>query len=401
MNINQYKLETEEELHSILEYWMNNTIDEIHGGFFGKIDNDDNVYTTAPKGAVLNARILWAFSVAYNYTNRKQYLLTAARAFEYIRDHFFDKKYGGVFWTVDFEGNMLDSKKQVYALAFSIYGLSEYYAASKNNEALALALQLFGSIEEHSYDAKHKGYFEAFTRDWKDAPDVRLSAKDANEKKTMNTHLHIIEAYANLYKVHPSIEVGNKITALLEVFDVHFINKKTFHLNLFFDDLWNEKPGGISYGHDIEAAWLLLQCAEIIQQNEWISIYKQHAVKIADAAAKGLDIDGGLWYESLQPLKENNEQVLKTAGEKHWWPQAEAMVGFYNAYQLTNDEKYLHHSFNSWQFIKRYIRDTKHGEWFWGVNADHSIMRNEDKAGLWKCPYHNARACLEIIKRIQ
>ncbi len=394
MNLSQYKKEAEQELESILGYWVNNTIDEIHGGFFGKIDNRNDVYTTAPKGSVLNARILWTFSATYNFNKEEKYLSIATRAFEYIRDHFIDAAYGGVFWTVGFEGNTLDSKKQIYALAFCMYGLSEYYAATKNKESLCLALQLFDCIEEHSYDTEYKGYFEAFAGDWKEANDLRLSAKDANEKKTMNTHLHIVEAYANLHKVLPSEVLKNKITELLELFDKYFIDHKTFHLKLFFDEAWKEKPDVISYGHDIEAAWLLLQCAEIINHSEWVEVYKMHAVKITDAAAEGLDIDGGLWYE-YKPL---HKALVK---EKHWWPQAEAMVGFFNAYQITNDEKYLQYAVNSWQFIKQYIIDKKQGEWFWGIKEDHSVMQGEDKVGLWKCPYHNARACLEIIKRIQ
>lgn len=393
MNLHQYKTEVENELHSILNYWIKNTVDELNGGFFGKIDNIGDVYTTAPKGAVLNARILWTFSAAYNYNKEEKYLSTAARAFEYMLAHFIDREYGGVYWTVGFEGNMLDSKKQIYALAFCMYGLGEYYTATKNEESLSLALQLYDCIEEHSYDAKHKGYSEAFTRNWEESNDLRLSAKDANEKKTMNTHLHVIEAYANFYKVHPSAELENKIAELLQLFDKYFINCKTFHLKLFFDEAWNEKPDVISYGHDIEAAWLLLQCAETIHHTEWIEKYKVHAIKIADAAAEGLDNDGGLWYE----YEPSHKTLIK---EKHWWPQAEAMVGFYNAHQLTNDEKYLNQSINSWQFIKQHLLDARHGEWFWGVKEDYSIMPNEDKAGLWKCPYHNARACLEIMKRI-
>lgn len=393
MELHQYKREAEEELDSILHYWMGNTIDNINGGFFGKIDSDNVVHPTAPKGAVLNARILWAFSAAYNHNKTDQYLLTATRAFEYIRDHFIDKAYGGVYWTVDHKGDMPDPKKQAYAIAFCIYGLSEYYKASGNEDTLKLAFELYNSIEAHSYDERYNGYLEAFARDWQDAADLRLSSKDANEKKTMNTHLHIIEAYANLYTIQSSPALKNKITGLLQLFDKYFIDHTTFHLRLFFDEAWNERPGVISYGHDIEAAWLLLQCAEIIRDETWIKTYKQHAVKIADAVVEGLDEDGGLWYEY-----EPEHQIL--IKEKHWWPQAEAMIGFFNAYQISGDENYLQYSLNSWQFIKQYMLDKKNGEWFWGIREDHSIMPNEDKAGLWKCPYHNARACLEIMNRI-
>ena len=391
--ISTFKQEAEQELFSILDYWMNNAIDKINGGFIGKIDNENNVGASASKGAVLNARILWSFSAGYNQYKNKNYLDTATRAFEYIEKYFFDKEFGGVFWTVDAKGNMLDSKKQIYAQAFCIYGLSEYYIASKNTKALNTALELFNSIEEYSYDALMKGYLDAFTREWVEPDDFRLSAKDANEKKTMNTHLHIIEAYSNLYKIHQSSALKNKIIELLELFDTYFINQKTFHLKLFFDEAWKEKPYVISYGHDIEAAWLLQRCAEIIEDENWIQIFKQHAIKIAAAAAGGLGNDGGMWYE----YDESHQTLIK---EKHWWVQAEAIVGFFNAWQLSGDEKYLHYAINNWQFIKQYIIDKINGEWFWGIREDYSIMQSEDKISLWKCPYHNTRACLEIINRI-
>jgi mannobiose 2-epimerase len=393
MSLIDFKKEASEELTSILHYWMQHAVDNINGGFVGKGDNDNNADYTAPKGSVLNARILWALSAAYNQYKNKNYLDTATRAFEYIEKHFFDKEFGGVFWTVDAKGNMFNAKKQIYAQAFCIYGLSEYYAASQNKQALNTALQLFESIEEYSYDALMKGYLEAFTREWGEPDDLRLSEKDANEKKTMNTHLHIAEAYANLYKVHPSSLLKNKITELLELFDRYFIDKKTHHLKLFFDEAWKEKSSVISYGHDIEVAWLLQRCAEIIEDENRIQVFKHHAVKMADAAAEGLDKDGGIWYGFVLL----NETLTK---EKHWWVQAEAMVGFFNAYQITDDEKYLQYAINNWQFIKEHIIDKKRGEWFWGIKSDYSVMHNEDKIGLWKCPYHNSRACLEIINRI-
>ena len=399
-SISKYKNEAEQELFSILDYWMKYAVDDLNGGFIGKINNNNKKDFTAPKGSVLHARILWTFSAAFNHYKKEKYFSTATRAFKYITQHFIDKDYGGVFWTVDANGKMRDSKKQIYALAFCIYGLSEYYAASKNEQALHLAIELYNDIELHSFDTINKGYFEAFTRDWKEADDLRLSAKDANEKKTMNTHLHIIEAYANLYKANKAEAVRNKIIELFELFDAYFISKKTFHLKLFFDEAWKEKPDVISYGHNIEAAWLLQQCAEIIQHEEWMKIYKNHAIKIADAAIEGLDNNGGMWYECPHPLKGSNLQFTKVVKEKHWWVQAEAMVGFMNAYQLTKNEKYLQHSIDIWQFIKKHIIDKKNGEWFWGVKEDYSIMPNEDKVGLWKCPYHNSRACLQIINRI-
>lgn len=388
------KQELQEELNTILDYWMQHTIDETNGGFYGSVLNDNSVNSNAAKGVVLNARILWTFSAAYNFQKGQQYLVTADRAMHYIIDHFWDKEYGGVYWSVDAKGNMLEGRKQIYGLAFCIYGLSEYYAATKDKLALEYAIELFKCVELHSYDSVHKGYFEAFSVEWQSLDDLRLSIKDANEKKTMNTHLHIIEAYANLYKVWPDEVLKGKIQDLLYFFDQYFIDHQTGHLRLFFDEQWKEKVDVISYGHDIEAAWLLLQCAEIIQHEFWIDKFKNHAITITQAAMRGLDKDGALWYE----VEQHSMHLIK---EKHWWPQAEAVIGFFNAFQLSVDEKYIDLALQSWQFIKDHLRDKNNGEWYWGINEDYSIMEAQDKAGFWKCPYHNARACMETLQRIK
>jgi len=389
----KYCRELDAELKNILQYWMAHTIDAGHGGFYGCIDNDNTINTTAPKGIVLNARILWTFSAAYNYTRDKKYLAIAERAYQYILTHFTDKEYGGVYWSVDASGNRLNDRKQVYGLAFYLYGLSEYYQAVQDPQVLDKAIHLFKLIEAKSFDAKRKGYFEAFARDWQPLPDLRLSEKDANEKKTMNTHLHVIEAYTSLYKQWPDELLRNRIVGLLEIFDEYMIDKNTGHLVLFFDENWKEKPDVISYGHDIEAAWLLQQCAEIISDDYWQHKMKKYAIQITNAAMEGLDKDGGLWYE-YDPAK---DLLIK---EKHWWPQAEAMLGFFNAWQVSGKTDYLQLSLSSWGFVKQFISDREGGEWVWGVNEDHSIMKGKDKVGLWKCPYHNSRACMEIIKRI-
>jgi len=391
--LQHYKKDVEKELHNILTFWLRFCVDNEKGGFYGQLDNNNKVVTGAPKGSVLNSRILWTFSAAGSFHDNSGYITLATRAFEYISNNFYDNEFGGVYWMIDVDGRPLDTRKQIYALAFCIYGMSEYYAATQHKPALDMAIALFNTIEERSYDNNYKGYFEAFARNWGPLDDVRLSAKDANEKKTMNTHLHVIEAYCNLYKVWPGALLREKITALLEVFDAYMINKSSGHLELFFNEQWQVKPDVISYGHDIEAAWLLQQCAEIIGDDLWISVMKAHAVTISKAAAEGLDSDGGLWYEY-------NPQEKKLIKEKHWWPQAEAMVGFFNTWQIRGDEGFLHQSYNNWLFTKQYIIDNKHGEWYWGVTGDHEVMAGQDKAGFWKCPYHNARACMELIKRI-
>jgi len=392
VQLKQLKTELSAELDSILKYWSKHTLDSENGGFIGQIDYNDHIIANTEKGSVLNARILWSFSAGYKATQNENHKKMAQRAFEFLSDSFYDPEFGGLFWSINADRTPKDTKNQIYALAFTIYGLSEYYAISKDDKALDIAINLYLKIQKHSYDPVNKGYLEAFTRDWQPIEDLRLSDKDANEKKTMNTHLHIVEAYANLFKVWKDKKLQSDIIELLETIEKHFINTQTGHLRLFFDENWIEKPDVISYGHDIEAAWLLLQCAEISEDENLIVNYKKHAVQMAEVTKEGLDSDGGLWYE-FDP--EKNDLVA----EKHWWVQAEALIGFYNAYQLTADETYLDIVYKNWKFIKKHILDKENGEWFWGINRDYSLIE-KDKAGFWKCPYHNSRACLELINRI-
>lgn len=389
-----YKTELTAELSNIIAYWQKHAPDEINGGFFGKIDNDNNVTANAPKGSVLNARILWSFSAAYNLKPDAESLQMAHRAYNYISRYFIDAEFGGVYWSVDYEGNKLDTKKQVYASAFTIYALSEYYKASGLAVAKEQAIALYHLLVAKSYDKHQTGYLEAFTRDWQPIGDLRLSAKDANEKKTMNTHLHVLEAYTNLYRIWPDKGLRKQIKTLIGNFFDHFFDVKTHHLVLFFDEDWNRKSDTVSYGHDIEATWLLLEAAEVINDILLEEDVEEMCPLIADVVLKGLDNDGGLWYE-YEPAKHH---LIK---EKHWWVQAEAMVGFFNAWQISRDQKYLDLSVKNWAFVKAKILDQQNGEWFWGIKEDGSIMPGEDKVGLWKCPYHNCRACIEIIKRIK
>jgi mannobiose 2-epimerase len=391
--LQQFKEDLENELQNILDFWQIKTIDDLNGGFFGQINNEDEIITDAPKGSVLNSRILWTFSAVYNNTKSETYLKTAERAFEYLKDHFIDKEYGGVYWTVDYKGNPLDTKKQIYALAFAIYGLTEYYLSSENQEALDLAIDLYNTILKYSYDVENGGYIEALTRDWKEIDDQRLSDKDTNEKKSMNTHLHLLEAFANLHRACKNEKLEEKISELIYIFLNHIIDPETHHLILFFDEKWNRKSQIVSYGHDIEASWLIEEAAKIIGNERLLQQVRDQSANLAIAASDGLDTDGGLWYE-YDPRKDD---LIK---EKHSWPQAEAMVGFFNAWKITGVDRFLNRSLASWNFIRERILDKKNGEWFWGIQADNTIM-NEDKVGIWKCPYHNSRACMELIKRIE
>ena len=230
--INTLRKEVTEELEgNILPFWMNKMTDRERGGFYGRISGEDVLMPDEPKGAILNARILWTFSAAYRLLKKPEYLAAATRAKRYLLDFFYDKQFGGIYWSVDCEGNPLDTKKQIYALGFAIYGLSEYARATGDEEALEYAIRLFEVIEKYSFDAEKNGYVEALTRDWQPIADMRLSDKDENEKKTMNTHLHILEPYANLYRVWKDGRLKTQLKNLIELFVTKILDTQTYHLN--------------------------------------------------------------------------------------------------------------------------------------------------------------------------
>ncbi|MBK6929967.1 MAG: AGE family epimerase/isomerase [Saprospirales bacterium] len=383
-----YRHDLQRELGHILDWWAEHMADPERGGFSGRIDNLNTPDPGAARGIVLHSRILWAFAAAARIQNDARRLATAQYAFDYLRRHFIDPEYGGVFWALTPEGQPLNTRKQIYGLAFAMYGLSEYFRASGQKPALDEAIGLFHWIEKYSYDAVRGGYLEAFACNGAPLSDLRLSPKDRNDPKTMNTHLHLLEAYANLYRVWPDTLLAQRLRHLIQLFLDHIINPLSGHLILFFDTGWAPQSDTISYGHDIEAAWLIQEAAGVLGDGPLLARCREYAVIGATAAARGLDeTDGGLWYEN---------QVF----EKHWWAQAEAMVGFLNAWQISGEDHFLDKSIGCWQFVQRYLLDRAHGEWFWGIDSRHRVMAGEDKAGFWKCPYHNSRACLEIMERI-
>lgn len=384
--------ELQDELKRLLHFWSTEAIDKEHGGFLGQINYLGKKCHKAPKGAILNARILWTFSAAYRTTKYEGYKKMADLSFQYINNHFVDTKNDGVFWEVDYLGNPVNKRKQAYALSFAIYAFAEYYRATNNTESLNLAKQWFQILEDKFWDTLHLGYIEALTEKWSPIDDMRLSEKDLNAPKSMNTHLHILEAYSNLYRVWPNDKLKKSIKDLLDIFQHLIIDKSTGHFNLFFDMDWQIKSTAISFGHDIEGAWLLHEAAEVIDDKAYIESIRKTALNLVDTTLReGLDEDGSLFNEYHNNIYDK---------DKHWWPQAEAMVGLMDAYQIEPKEAYLAAIYKLWQFIQTHLMDQVNGEWFWRVDENGKTVHTDDKVGFWKCPYHNTRALMELTQRI-
>lgn len=373
---------------NILRFWSERMVDTQHGGFYGRIDGHNILHPEAEKGAVLNARILWTFSGATRILHRMPYRILAARAKDYLLTRFIDPLYGGVYWSLNADGSPLDTKKQTYAIAFAIYGLVEYYRATKDQEALDAAIRLFDDIETHAFDAVNIGYIEALTRDWQPIADMRLSESDENGSRTMNTHLHVLEAYTNLYRVYKNPRVAQQLRVLIDIFVNRLYNPANGHLGLFFDDDWNPLTANsltahrYSPGHDIEAAWLLREALEVLGDHDLLQQTLPVCRSLAQAAEEG---------------------ILK---ETQWWCYAEAVVGYIDQWQVLLEKEPIQASINyelaeaAYDFIQSRLLDREHGEWFWSVLPDGTPDRDNDKAGFWKCPYHNSRMCYELIERL-
>ena len=406
---------------NILRFWLDKMQDRENGGFYGRIDGNGQLHPDAEKGAILNARILWTFSAAYRVLGVQEYLDAATRAKDYIIDHFIDKEYGGVYWSLDYKGHPLDTKKQFYAIGFAIYGMSEYARATGDREALECALQLFDCIEEHALDREHNGYIEACTRDWGKIADMRLSEFDANFPKSQNTHLHIIEPYANLFRCLKEFQASSSCdyvpvigsvlpievavpqetfmrveTALrniIGIFTDYILNPETHHLDLFFEMDWTRGAGHLeSYGHDIECSWLIHEAALVLDDGQVLDRVEPIVRMVAKASEKGLRPDGSMIHEA-------NLTTGHVDDDLHWWVQAENVVGWFNLYQHFGDKEEFDRADKCWKYIKNQIIDWENGEWHWSRHPDGTLNTADDKAGFWKCPYHNGRMCLEIIER--
>jgi len=391
--MNQLKSEVSANLtKNLLPYWSNRMVDNVNGGFYGRIDVNNKVFPNDDKGGILNSRILWTYSSAYRILKDTAYLRLATRAKDYILAHFIDKEFGGAYRSLNSKGEPSDTRKQTYTMSFFIYGMAEYYRATGDKEALKTAKDIFEKFEKYALDKESNGYFEVFSRDWKRTHDRLIGETTINDEKTMNTHLHLMESYANLYRVWPDKRMAERLRNLVEIFLDKIIDKKTFHLINFMDRNWNSTSKIDSYGHDIEASWLLCEAANLLKDPALLARVKEVSIKIADAASEGLQPDGSMDYE-----KDNSTGHMSS--EKSWWVQSECIVGYLNAFELTENEKYLDRAINCWNYTKNHLVDNKEGGWFSSV-SESGIAGKGDKGGFWVCPYHNGRMCMEVIERI-
>lgn len=379
---------------NILPFWSTKAVDTLNGGFYGRVDYRGKAIPKAAKGSILHARILWTFSTAYALYGDSNYKIMADRAFTYFVEYFVDRTYGGVYWTVDYLGNPLETHKHVYAQAFAIYGLTAYAQACNSTKAKDLATTLFYWIESHAHDNKYLGYHEAYTRDGNLLDDVRLSEKDRNYPKSMNTHLHVLEAYTQMYLAWPEQKLGQRLEELIHLFMGQMYDASENNLINFSTSSWEAESSMVSYGHNIEAAWLVCEAVSALPFEESLKLScKEWALKLTDRVLKeGFDTDGGLFNE----LKENKKLDRKKA----WWPQAEAIVGLIHAWELKPDQAYLSQALKTWTFVENQLIDRTFGEWHEEIQ-ENGQLRLMDKIREWKCPYHNARAAMELVIRTQ
>lgn len=387
--------EFQQELLAIGDWWITHSIDHEQGGFYGEIRPNNTPIKTATKGIVLNTRILWFFSEVAAVIDKPAYRDVATRAYHYLIDHFLDKVFGGVYWELDAQGNPVNTKKQTYAQAFAVYALCSYYKLTGDEQAMAHALDCFALLEEKTIDPVHEGYFEAFTREWGKMDDVRLSDKDLNYPKSMNTHLHVLEAYTTLYKAQPTENIKQALRYNIECFDKYLINKDNGHLRMFLNETWQDFSPGLTYGHDIECSWLLSKALNSLNDPQVTEKIMPSIIALADVTLKEAIGEHG---DVLDAFDFASGQKLT---ERVWWVQAEALVGFLNVYTLTREERYLTAAKNVWAFIRNYQRDSRFGEWLWLSALDTGHSEEAYKVGFWKGPYHNGRAMLEAINFIK
>lgn len=390
--LDSLRRETREELDRILAYWSTVAVDPRHGGFHGYIGPDGVAGPGAAKGAILNTRILWTFSAAYGVLDAPWLAPLADRAAGVVLGRLMDPVHGGVYWMLDAAGHRLDDRKHIYAQAFALYALAEHHRATGQRDSLEAAIGLFDLIEEHAADAVHGGYLEAFDRDWRRRYDDRLSEVDLDAPKSENTHLHLLEAYTTLVRAWADPRPRSRLRSLVTVFVDRIVDADRGHTRPFFDRDWTVRSTTVSFGHDIETAWLLADAVEALDDSTLAARVRDVSLRLVDTVLReGLDPDGGVYYEV------DADGVIDR--QKEWWTQAEAIVGFLYAYGATGRPELLAAARDTWGFVTSHMIDRERGEWHRRTDRDGTPQPGHEKAGPWKGPYHNARACLEVMAR--
>ncbi len=396
VEMDQYSAQVSEHLFDFyLPFWCGPAVDRQNGGWMAWLANDLKPDRTKPKGLIVHSRILWAFSAVHRKHPEPIYFEMAERAFNYLTDWFWDPDRGGAFWRLDDQGKVIDDSKKIYGQAFCIYALTEFHHAFGSHMALARAKGLFELIERHAHDPKFGGYLEVCQRDWSAAgPEARLSEKDLSEKKSMNNHLHLLEAFTQLHRAWPDSLVARRLRELIDLFLMRVLDRHTMHLHHFFDETWAVRSNTYTFGHDIEASWLLCEAAEELRDPALLKRVRTLAVKMAETVFnEAMGADGGVSYEG------QNGAIIDAGCE--CWPQAEAMVGFFNAFEISLDRKYLAAALRVWRYVQEHLVDRVHGEWFWRIHPDGHPDPTLPKVSEWKGPYHVTRACLEILSRVE
>ena len=375
---------------AIIPFWKSLRDDEF-GGYYGYMDYDLKSNKKAEKGCILNSRITWFFSNAYTLLKDPSLLDEADHGYEFLKNHCIDSENGGIFWSMNYDGTPLDTTKHTYNQAFCIYALSSYYEASGKREALDLAFQLFHMIEEKCTD--DQGYLEAFTRDFKPESNEKLSENGVLAEKTMNTLLHVLEAYTELYRVSKDKEVEERLKWIMDTFAEKVYNSELERQEVFFDKNYNSIIDLHSYGHDIETAWLMDRTVDVLGDET----YRQKMTPITKALTKKIY---EVAFDGHSLSNECDKGVVDT--NRVWWVQAETVVGFLNGYEKDPSKvEYKEAAEAEWQFIKDHVIDPRNGsEWFWLVRQDGSPVEGEPIVEPWKCPYHNGRMCMEVIRRL-
>lgn len=368
--------------------------DEENGGYYGYMGYDLAIDTHYEKGCILNSRILWFFSNAYMLFGEGHLKEAAEHAYKFLKDCCIDKENGGVYWSVTYNGKISDDTKHTYNQAFAIYALSSYYDAVKDEEALKIAGELFNLIEEKCTD--EYGYLEAFSRTFEPAGNDKLSENGVMADKTMNTLLHVFEAYTEYYRVSHNEKAAARLRFMLDVFKNNVYNEKLGRQEVFFDQKYTPLIDLYSYGHDIETAWLLDRGLEVLGDNRYIEMFALVTHALAENIYNRAFVNGSVLNEAENGVNDTT---------RIWWVQAESIVGFINeGMKIPGTEessKYFKAAEALWEYIKEFLIDKREGsEWFWSVNADGEPCQ-KPIVEPWKCPYHNGRMCIEVVRRMK